>query len=115
MTRPTIEQLDGEPWDLGGEPPSDERREVARLRRLPIDELTPADLRFLIVRRVALPTLVPMALGLIRVAPLYDAGEGPGDLLEALESLGRAYWAGRPQDAGVVRVARWRAGGRPAA
>lgn len=109
MTPPTIGQLGGDRWSPRDDPSARHDPEVAELLRLPMDELTPGNLRLLLQRRAALATVVPMALALVRVAPHYDAGTGRGDLRAALELLGDAYWASDPAGAAVLRAA-----GRPA-
>lgn len=94
MTTATLEQLDGGNWAQRGDPSHPDDRTVLALGRLTLDELTPANIRFLLERHVALSTLIPMAAALVRVAPDYDAGTGPGDLQAALASVAPGF--GRP-------------------
>ncbi len=82
MPGPTLEILDGDVW---AEPTyhSSLVETCHRLRKKPIAEFTPADLRIMIGQRIGLPHLIPPALALLEREPMIDAFFFPGDLLAA--------------------------------
>lgn len=89
----TIEQLEGTPWP---EPKLGDTGLVRRchaLRRVPLDQLGLGDLRVLIGQDIALKHLIPLALGKLKVEPMLEAEYYPGDLLVAVMSAERGFWA----------------------
>jgi hypothetical protein len=97
-TSRTIEQLEAAPWsDPSGEEPPHFRRCHA-LRRVPLEQLTPGDLRALITQDIGLKYLVPLALDLLKSDPMLEAEYYPGDLLCATMSISPGYWPKAPQE-----------------
>lgn len=72
------------------------------LRRVPLQQLTPGDMRVLIGQHVGLSHLVPLALDVLEREPLVDTELYPGDLLSAVLQLGREYWLENPQHRAIV-------------
>lgn len=68
----------------------------AALRKVPLDALTPADIRLLISQQIGLPHLVPPALDLLTANPLLETEVYPGDLLGALANVDLDYWKAHP-------------------
>ncbi|MDR3404345.1 MAG: contact-dependent growth inhibition system immunity protein [Chthoniobacter sp.] len=91
----TLEQLDGQVW---GEPEWQSHLvlECHRLRRVPLGEFTPADLRILIGQSMDLEFLVPLAFQALAHDPLLDAEYYAGDLLSALLRSDTAFWTVHP-------------------
>jgi hypothetical protein len=92
----TLEQLDGQVW---GEPEWESHLvlECHRLRRLPLREFTPANLRVMIGQSIGLKFLAPLALHILADDPLLDAELYAGDLLTSLLASERAFWVGHPE------------------
>ncbi|MFE6762469.1 contact-dependent growth inhibition system immunity protein [Streptomyces sp. NPDC057689] len=89
----TLDELDPPRWP---DPPADAThlvRKVHALRRVPLRELTAADLRTLVSQGVALPYVVPLAVRLLVEEPLLDAYFYPGDLLLATVNVPSTVWA----------------------
>jgi len=89
--RKTLEELEGSNW---GDPDGGTSlvQKCHQLRRVPLQELTPSDLRFLITQQIGLLWLVPLALEILNADPLIDAGYYTGDLLCAVVDVPEAYW-----------------------
>lgn len=80
MPGPSLEQLEGAVWAA----PTYHSSLVEtchRLRKKPVADFTPADLRIMIGQRIGLPHLIPPALELLDRQPMLDAYFYPGDLL----------------------------------
>ncbi|KOU26403.1 hypothetical protein ADK52_09380 [Streptomyces sp. WM6372] len=92
LDRP-LDELDPPRW---APPASDATRlvrKVHELRRIPLGELEPADLRTLISQQVALPYVLPLAVRLLVEEPLLDAYFYEGDLLLATVSVPVSAWS----------------------
>ncbi len=91
----TLEQLDGQHW---GEPEFQSHLvlECHRLRRVPLREFTPANLRIMIGQSIGLEFLAPLALQLLTDDPWLDAELYAGDLLSATLHSDPAFWSARP-------------------
>jgi hypothetical protein len=101
----TLEELDGQVW---GEPEWESHLvlECHRLRRVPLQEFTPADLRIMIGQSIDLEFLAPLALQALIDDPLLDAELYSGDLLSALLRSDAAFWsAHRDLRAELARIA----------
>ncbi|MFB8089461.1 contact-dependent growth inhibition system immunity protein [Streptomyces sp. NPDC055992] len=101
----TLDELDPPRWP---DPPADAThlvRKVHALRRVPLRELRPADLRTLVSQQVALPYVVPLAVRLLVDDPLLDAYFYPGDLLLATVNVPPAVWAPLQELAEELRAA----------
>ncbi len=83
MPGPTLEQLEREVW-LPPEYHSSLVENCHRLRKKPVADLTPAELRLLIGQQIGLLFLVPRALDVLEGDPLIDAYYYPGDLLASI-------------------------------
>ncbi|WP_454388828.1 contact-dependent growth inhibition system immunity protein [Streptomyces sp. JNUCC 63] len=79
----TLDDLDPPRWTPPAADATPLVRTVHELRRVPLDELRPADLRILIAQQVALPYVLPLAVRLLIEDPLLDACFYEGDLLLA--------------------------------
>lgn len=93
----TLDELDPPRWP---DPPSTTThlvRKVHALRRVPLRELRPADLRTLVSQQVALPYVVPLAVRLLLEEPLLDAYFYEGDLLLATVNVPATVWALLPE------------------
>lgn len=109
--RCSISELGGWTWT---EPvPDDEDSAVVRrfhaLHRVPIGQLSHADLRFLIGQNECLRYLVPKALALLESDPWMETEFYPGDLLNALLRINHpaGYWSvGNPHLPGFAELAR---------
>ncbi|GAB3872417.1 contact-dependent growth inhibition system immunity protein [Kibdelosporangium lantanae] len=92
----SVEQIEDNPW---GEPPPGSTRlveSVHRLRRRPVRDLEPEDLRVLISQQVGLDPLVPRVLTQLEVDPLLEGDFYPGDVLVAVLKVPAAYWSAHP-------------------
>ncbi|MGW0522526.1 contact-dependent growth inhibition system immunity protein [Crossiella sp. NPDC003009] len=100
-----LTELERDDW---GPPPPEATQLIARchqLRRVPLDQLTPADLRLLIGQRIGLPHLMPLALARLRAEPLLEADFYPGDLLCAVLGAGHPGW--QAEVAALVAEGEW--------
>ncbi|MEV6834008.1 contact-dependent growth inhibition system immunity protein [Streptomyces sp. NPDC051133] len=100
----TLDELDPPRWT----PPAGDAtplvRKVHALRRVPLGELGPADLRTLVSQQVALPYVLPLAVRLLLQEPLLDAYFYEGDLLLAVVGAPAAAWAPLPDLAARLRT-----------
>ncbi len=103
----TIEQLEATPWPEPTPGATELVRRCHALRRVPVGQLGPGDLRVLIGQDIALKHLVPLALGALKAEPMLEAEYYPGDLLVALMSVERGFWANSQESlAQLGRLAR---------
>jgi hypothetical protein len=94
----TLEELEAADW---GAPESAPTSMVARclaLRRVPLCELGPSDLRLLLGQQIGLEYLVPKALELVADRPLQEVELYPGDLLSVLLRIDKAFWETHPTE-----------------
>ncbi|MEV5601764.1 contact-dependent growth inhibition system immunity protein [Streptomyces sp. NPDC052299] len=101
----TLDELDPPRWP---DPPSDTThlvRTVHALRRVPLRELRPADLRVLVSQQVALPYVVPLAVRLLLEDPLLDACFFEGDLMLATVNAPATVWDLLPELAEQLQAA----------
>lgn len=89
----TLEQLDG---DVSIPATGRIAERCAALRKVPLDALTPGNIRLLISQQVGLAHLVPPALDLLTANPLLETEVYPGDLLGALANVDLDYWKAHP-------------------
>lgn len=84
-------------------------RRFHALHTVPIGQLTPADLRFLIGQNECLLHLVPKAMAMLQTDPWIETEFYPGDLLSALLRINHpaGYWSvGNPNFSDLVSLAR---------
>jgi hypothetical protein len=86
--RKSIEQLEGKVWPEPEPGYTWLIKSCHRLRKKPLDEFSPDDLRLMIGQRIGLLYLMPLAIDLLEKEPLIEASYFPGDLLKnALTNL----------------------------
>jgi hypothetical protein len=87
----SLEELEGEDW---GEPPCESHlvTECHRLRRIPLREFTPENLRIMIGQQIGLPYLIPLALELLGADPFAAGDYYTGDLLAAVLRAEAKCW-----------------------
>jgi hypothetical protein len=88
----TLDELDPPRWETPGADVTRLVRTVHELRRVPLGELGPADLRTLISQQVALPFVLPLAVRLLLDEPMLDAWFYEGDLLLAAVNIPPSAW-----------------------
>lgn len=105
---PTLEELEGEVWDncdFG----SSLIRACHQLRKKPIDEFTPEDLRIMIGQNIGLRFLIPKAIVVLNDDPLVEGDFYPGDLLKNVITTDPTFYDRSPAILavviGVVRIA----------
>jgi hypothetical protein len=94
----SLDQLEGRSW---GAAPADATRLIRAahdLRRKPIGDLGVEDLRLLLLQRVSIELLVPLALSRLEPEPLAEGDFYPGDLLVAVLKIPSAYWQAHPDE-----------------
>ncbi|MCP3976297.1 MAG: hypothetical protein GY720_17575 [bacterium] len=87
----SLEELEGDCWGNPGQT-TPLVRSCHRLRKVPIGQLGPSELRLLIGQQIGLVRLVPLALDRLSDEPMLDATHYPGDLLDAVLRLPRVFW-----------------------
>jgi hypothetical protein len=96
MSEPTIESIEQDGWPGLDEGATDLVRRVHALRRTPVADLSPDDLRVLLGQRVGVAVVLPIALERVAADPLLEGDYYPGDVLNALLGLGREFWGEHP-------------------
>ena len=91
----TIEEIEQDPWPEPDPATSTLVRRCTALRRKPIDDLTIEDLRILLGQRIAVPTLLPVAIAVLLRNPLAEGDYCPGALLHVVVRLPQDSWNGR--------------------
>ena len=91
----TLDSLDPPAW---GEPNHTSHLVTTchRLRKTPLSDLNPADIRILIGQQIGLTWLVPMAFEVLDNDLLMEAEFYEGDLLVHLLRLPEEYWRDHP-------------------
>ncbi|MFI6040585.1 contact-dependent growth inhibition system immunity protein [Nocardia sp. NPDC051321] len=101
----SVEQIEETSWP---DPPADATRlikTVHALRRKPIRELTPEDLRVLIRQHEGIQALLPRALDLLTQDPLTEGDYYPGDLLVAILEIPSNNWSkNSPPAASIAEI-----------
>jgi hypothetical protein len=92
----SVEQIEDNAW--GAPPPGATRlvESVHQLRRKPLRDLEPEDLRVLIAQHAGLDPLVPRALTRLEEDPLLEGDYYPGDVLVAVLKVPATYWSAHP-------------------
>jgi hypothetical protein len=91
----TLEELEGKRWPAP-EVETSLAQTVHRLRRVPVSQFGPGDLRVMIGEGVGLAHLVPRALALLDRDPFLEAEYYPGDLLMTVFKVHDAFWQPMP-------------------
>lgn len=100
----TLDELDPPRWAPPAADATHLVRTVHELRRVPLGELGPADLRVLLSQRVALPHVLPLAVRLLVEEPLLDARFHEGDLLLAAVNAPAGAWELLPEPGARLRA-----------
>jgi hypothetical protein len=74
-----------------------------RLRRKPLNQFTPGDLRIMIGQQISLPILIPLAVECLEQEPLVQGDYFPGDLLSVMLKIDERFWATHPDSLQRVR------------
>jgi hypothetical protein len=92
----TLQELEGDDW---GEPTCNSYvvRECHRLRRVPLREFTPENLRLMIGQQNGLRYLIPLAFELLRDDPFIAGDHYEGDLLAAVLRADSRFWVASPE------------------
>ena len=98
----TLDQLEGVDW---GEPTFSSYvvTNAHRLRKKPLREFTPEDLRFMLGQQISLPILMPMALDVLEIDPFAGGDMSPGTLLFHALGVERQFW----QEHALRRTTKW--------
>ncbi|MET7290969.1 contact-dependent growth inhibition system immunity protein [Streptomyces griseoloalbus] len=100
----TLDELDPPRWAPPAADATRLVRTVHELRRVPLGELGPADLRTLVTQQVALPYVLPLAVRLLIEEPLLDAYFYEGDLLLAVVDAPASAWTLLPEPGARLRA-----------
>jgi hypothetical protein len=91
----SIEQLENDFWKETDFPTGLVER-CYRYRKIPIGDLTPAQLRTLIGQQIGLKYLIPLALAILKKNILIEAEFYEGDLLSAIIDTEDSFWEQYP-------------------
>lgn len=95
-TKKSLQELEDSDW---GDPPPEAtslERRILTVRRKPLRDFTPGDLRITIGQRLSLEYLVPLAIDQLEESPLVEGDYYPGDLLSAVGDIDSIFWQERP-------------------
>lgn len=92
----SLEQLENDVW---AEPAinSTLALECHRLRKVPLSDLSPEDLRMLIGQKIGLIFIVPLALNILEYNPLVSGNLYRGDLLTNVAAIPQEFWEKHPE------------------
>jgi hypothetical protein len=92
----TLQELEAEDW---GEPTYDSGlvTECHRLRRVPLRDFSPENLRIMIGQQIGLPYLIPLALELLRGDPFAAGDCCEGALLAMVLRADSRFWIASPE------------------
>lgn len=88
----SIENLEKDYW---GDVPQDQTgiiQRVYRLRKLPLDEFTIDDIRFLIIQHTGFPYILVLAIEFLKDNLYAEGNYYEGDLLSAVIAIKPDYW-----------------------
>ncbi|MGW1787337.1 contact-dependent growth inhibition system immunity protein [Streptomyces sp. NPDC002143] len=100
----TLDEVDPPRWAPPAADATHLMRTVHELRRVPLGELSAADLRTLVSQQVALPYVLPLAVRLLIEEPLLDAYFYEGDLLLAAVNAPASAWVLLPEPGARLRA-----------
>ncbi|MGV9453171.1 contact-dependent growth inhibition system immunity protein [Streptomyces sp. NPDC003635] len=89
----TLDELDPPRWSPPAADATHLVRKVHSLRCVPLNDLSPADLRTLVSQQVSLAYVLPLAVHLLLEEPLLDAYFYEGDLLLAALQAPASAWS----------------------
>jgi hypothetical protein len=91
----TLDELEGVDW---GEPTYSSGLviECHRLRKVPLKEFTPGNLRIMIGQQMSLEYLLPLAFERLSKNPFVEGNYYPGDLLVSVLSIPDKFWKEHP-------------------
>jgi hypothetical protein len=109
MTAPSqdlqsLDDIEGTTWGPAPEDATTLVTKVHELRRKPVGELTPEDLRLLIGQQVGVDVLLSRALDVLKRNPLEEGDFYPGDLFAAVLRLPQSYWQQHPDLAEEIKA-----------
>ena len=92
----SLDEIEGVDW---GEPsyPSFVVTNGHKLRKKPLRDFTPEDLRFMLVQQISLAILMPMALDVLEVTPFVGGDMYEGALLNAALRVDPRFWKDHSQ------------------
>jgi hypothetical protein len=67
-------------------------KEIHALRKIPLNQLTPENLRLLMGQNIGNEYTVPLALAILEKYPLFECEMYPGDLLVFTITVESSYW-----------------------
>jgi hypothetical protein len=92
MINKSIEQIENEFWGDAPKEATGLILKVHSLRKKKISELEPEDIRILIGQNIALETLIPLAITLLKENLFIECDYYEGDLLKSVLTSERNYW-----------------------
>ncbi|MFD0277869.1 contact-dependent growth inhibition system immunity protein [Kitasatospora sp. NPDC127111] len=100
----SLEELERDHWSASSGGETRLMATVRELRCKPIGSLTVEDMRLLIRQDVGLAHLLPLAVEVLRLAPLAEGDLYEGDLLAAVLTRSAEVWREFPGLRGEVRL-----------
>lgn len=91
----SLEQLENDYWKET-EFPTGLVERCHQYRKIPINDLTPEQLRTLIEQQIGLKYLVPLALGILGQDILTEGDFYKGDLLASVLNVNVSFWENNP-------------------
>jgi len=88
----TLEELEGNVWPSLTEYPTQMVQKSYELRKIPISELKPGELRLLLTQNIGNEFLVPLAIKLLSENILIEAEYFSGDLLLSVIKSDTSFW-----------------------
>ena len=102
----TLEELDG---PIRGTVRSSLSEEIERLWQVPIGQFRVEDLRLVLLQKLGVPHLFPIAIEHLERDPFVEGDLYPGDLLRAVLGVEPAYWNDHPDQCERARAVARRA------
>ena len=102
VTDKSLEQLEGDIWPDANPDDTYVIRTCTALRRMPLRDFGPEQLRIMIGQGIGLPYLVPIALEALAKNPLAEGDFYPGDLLAQVRRVDQSYWDDHPDQAAAL-------------
>jgi len=101
--RKSLQELEQSDWGDASREDTGLIKDCLRLRRVPIRDLSPADLQVLLEQKIGVRHLLPLALEQLRNEPLVEARFYPGDLLHSTLTVESSFWRDHPDWQAEVR------------